>query len=115
MKVGVFSNIKSIGDDDSGNSFMDAMKLRPEISEFHKLFLSKLEVEIEKGNSVFKFGDIVVNKENFDLVIIRGGFSDVATSVQFVKYCQRLGIKVFDNNLHKVRYFINKKTDILNF
>jgi gamma-F420-2:alpha-L-glutamate ligase len=115
MKVGVYLNIKSDGEDDFGNSFLDTVRSHPKVTEFHKLLLSELELCVSQGEAVFKFKDIVVTRENFDLIIIRGGFKDVATSVQFVKYCLNAGIKVFDNNLHKVRYFINKKADILNF
>lgn len=113
MKVGVYIELNSLAT--RGNILLDAFRDNPRITEFHKLLPSTLRVQLVDGQEKFTFKDFELNKENLDLLVIRGGLKDIQLNLQLVKYCQRNGIKVFDNNLHRVGYLINKKADHINF
>jgi len=113
MKVAVYSNLTK--EEDTKSPLRVALESHPQVTDIQYIYFCDLQVTLTQDETVFTFGNFTLSKENVDLLIIRGGFNDFAIAVQLVKFCKKHGIKVFDNNLHKVKYFINKKADMLNF
>ncbi len=113
MKAALYTSLKV--DHDSINALINALEKHTDIESVIILNPLDLEITATQDGVEFNFNGKVLNRENFDLVIIRGGFSDVPTTLEIIKFCQYTGIKVFDNNLHQDRYMINKKADIIKF
>jgi hypothetical protein len=93
MKIGFYCNLNPNAD--GGNSVLDSLRLNPKVRELHKLSLSHLRIEVSKGGTRFLFDDIEVNKKNFDLIIIRGGYQDIQNAIQLSLYCKKIGLKVW--------------------
>jgi RimK family alpha-L-glutamate ligase len=111
MKVGIYTSLKI--DPESIHNIEAALLANPKVSEVFILNPNELEITSSQKGAVFSFNGKVVNKENVDLVIVRGGFGDINGTIQFAKYCIENGIRIFDNNLHSVKYLINKKSDTI--
>jgi glutathione synthase/RimK-type ligase-like ATP-grasp enzyme len=113
MKVGLYTSLKV--DHESIDALINALNANSQITSVEILNPLELEITASANGATFEFNGVKLIKENFDLIIIRGGFSDVPTTLEIIKFCKREGIKVFDNNLHMDRYMINKKADIIKF
>lgn len=113
MRIGLYTSLKV--DHESIEALLTALKSHAKVDSISILNPLDLEISASKDGIIFDFNGSFLDKESFDLVIIRGGFSDVTTTIEVIKHCHETGIKVFDNNLHRVRYLINKKADIIKF
>ncbi len=74
---------------------------------------NEIIVSTNENGEEYRFGDIVVTKEIFDIVLIRGGFKHTSLTVEFINFCRSKGIKVFDNGFSTLKYLINKRADML--
>jgi RimK family alpha-L-glutamate ligase len=113
MKVALYTSLKV--DSESINALMKAFENHERVESVVILNPLELEITATQNGVSFEFNGVILNKANFDLVVIRGGFSDVVTTLEIIKYCLASDIKIFDNNLHLDRYMINKKADIIKF
>lgn len=52
--------------------------------------------------------------DKFDVMIIRNVFTHVKQAVALVSFLRSRGVKIFDNNIEKVRYSMNKLMDSIN-
>lgn len=110
LKVGLYKTV-SVKDEEKAE--LEALYNHPDVAEVVLLEPGKMHIEIETHNVRFYFDDKLLNKDLVDIVISRSGFSSVPTAKEMIKYCRRNGIKVFDNNLTKVNYLINKRADMI--
>lgn len=100
---------------ETNDLILDALKAHPDISEILELNSQELVLEMNGNGLKIRFGDFILDKAKVDILIYRGGLSDVNLSVSIAKYCRSQGIFVFDNHLSEVKYLINKKIDTANF
>lgn len=110
MKVGLY---QSKGDTSSIGEFevYNALNRRNDVEEIIFLSPGKFKIIIESSRLYLSYGEFNVEPGIFDVLIIRGGFASVTNAILLADYCRSIGIKVFDNNLTRIKYLINKKAD----
>lgn len=109
INIGVY--IELTPNENYGNILLDAFRAHPKVNSLIKLLPSRLKVEANGIETKVTFNEIEVTKENFDLILIRGGLTDIQLGLAFTRHCIREGITVFDNNFLERGYLINKKAD----
>lgn len=92
---------------------LDSLKRLPEVTEVTKINPHKMAIECSTGRERYFFDNVEFVPNNYDVAIVRGGFGHVSSTVEFIKYCRKNGVKVFDNNFSTEKYLINKKADII--
>lgn len=112
MKVAIYQSRKE-GSSLEEFEVYNALKRRPDIEEIIILDPKTMKMIFKDGVFHLYFGELEILPGIFDYLIIRGGFSSISMTMELVKYCRFLGIKVFDNNLTEIRYLINKKADFI--
>ena len=110
MKVGLYQLKSDLKNPEEFEAY-NALKRRSDVEEITFLSPKSLRIVIEDNDVHFFFGAIEVTRENFDVVLLRGGFGNIPTAIELVKFCRAKGIKVFDNGLVNIRYMINKRAD----
>ncbi|BDQ04951.1 MAG: hypothetical protein KatS3mg084_0469 [Candidatus Dojkabacteria bacterium] len=110
MKVGLY---QSKGDASSLEEFevYNALNRRHDVEEVIFLSPGKFKLMIESSRLYLNYGEFNIEPGIFDVLIIRGDFASVTNAIVLADYCRSIGIKVFDNNLTRIKYLINKKAD----
>lgn len=110
MKIGIYQNKQNDSNPEEFEVY-NALKRRADIDSIEFLPPRDLKMTILDGRLSFNFAGVDVTKEKFDVILFRGGFGNVPLAMEFIKFCRRAGIRVFDNNLVNIRYMINKRAD----
>ena len=112
MKVAIYQNIGASTSPEKFEAY-NALKRRTDIEEITFLAPNTLKMMIRDSKISFNISGIDIVEGRFDILILRGGFGNMPNAIEFLKYCRKIGIKVFDNNLEKIRYMINKRSDYI--
>lgn len=112
MKLGLLQNI--LEDTDPSNyEVYNALKRRNDIEDIIFLRPKDIRITILNGDVKFFFKNLELSRELVDLIIIRSVTTNVPMMIEFIKFCRKIGIKVFDNNLTELGFMINKKADFI--
>jgi glutathione synthase/RimK-type ligase-like ATP-grasp enzyme len=114
MKVGIYEGLKDPNKPEKVELY-NALKRRRDITSIHFIAPNKLKIKFIDGELSIEAGELTISKDNFDLIIIRGGFKNKPLLIEFINFCRACGIKVYDNNFSEIKYLINKKADYVKF
>jgi len=112
MKVAIYQEMKTQSEAEDFEVY-NALKRRNDIESVTFVNPKKLKIRILDGEISFEIGEIALHKANFDVLFVRGGFTNKPTLIEVVKHCRKNGIKVFDNNFSEIKYLINKRADYI--
>lgn len=114
MKIALLQNIPEDADP-TNYEIYNALKRRNDIKEILFLRPKDMSITILNGEIKIFFKETLLNKNLVDIVIVRSITTNVPMMIEFIKFCRKIGIKVFDNNLVHLGFMINKKADFIKF
>lgn len=112
MKVAIYQEMRSQSKAEDFEVY-NALKRRSDVESIVFVNPKKLKIKIFDGSISFEVGEITLSEANFDVMLVRGGFTNKPTLIEVVKHCRKNGIKVFDNNFSEIKYLINKRADYI--